>query len=364
MAATMTTVLSVAALAVDVGLVYTARAEAQRVADLSALAGAGSLARLPENEALARQIATQYALDNLIRHEAVVLDPADVQIDRVQGQVSVTVLRTADRGNPVNTLFAALFGAQTVDIVATATAEAMDIGSDVDVTCPLPIAMPDRWLEQDGTWSDKDDTFDAPGDTYDPERTGYTDTNIGDQIFLRQAGGGGGNMANSWYFPWTPFGDENAIIDGGGGGKNYRERISGCMKGVYTTGTVVYSEPGAMVGPTADGFQALHDLDPTAYWNQFGGPGGCVARPTAVSTENPHGCVDNSPRIKNVPLFDPRFPAENGRKEFTISKVASIFVEGLIGTDYYGRWIGTTGTPTDPGVPGNGSIVKMLRLVK
>jgi hypothetical protein len=136
------------------------------------------------------------------------------------------------------------------------------------------------------------------------------------------------------------------------------------MSGVYQTGTVVYTEPGAMVGPTRVGFQDLYDLDPTAYWNQFGGPDGCVARPTAVSTENPHGCVDSSPRIKNVPLFDPTMPPLNGRKEFTISKVAGIFVEGLIGTDYYGRWNGTTGTATDPGEPGNGSIVKMLRLVK
>ncbi len=364
MAATMTTVLSVAALAIDVGLVYTARTEAQRVADLSALAGAGSLARLPENDGLAGQIAIQYAQDNSIRHQAVILDPADVQVDRALGQVTVTVLRTANRGNPVNTLFAGLFGVSATDVVATATAEAMDIGSDVGVTCPLPIALPDRWREEDGTWSDKDDTFDAPGDYYDPQRTGYTESNIGDQVFLRQAGGGGGNMANSWYFPWTPFGDENALLDDGSGGKRYRERISGCMKGVYTTGTVVYSEPGAMSGPTDAGFKELYDLDPSAYWNQFGGPGGCVARPTAVSVENPHGCVDNSPRVKNVPLFDPTVPAVEGRKEFTITKVASIFVEGRIGSDYYGRWLGTTGTATDASVPGNSSIVKALRLIK
>ena len=89
-----------------------------------------------------------------------------------------------------------------------------------------------------------------------------------------------------------------------------------------------------------------------------------MARPSAVSDANTHGCVDSSPRIRNVPLFDPSLAPLNGRKEFTISKMASMFVEGQIGSDYYGRWLGTTGTATDPGVPGNGSIVKMLRLVK
>ncbi len=364
-ALSMVALVSVAALAVDVGMLLTARSEAQRVADLSALAGAGALAQLPDNADLAREVAIRYAEMNDIRRDSAIVDEGDVQVDLAEGRVTVTVYRTSDRGNPVNTFFARVFGVNDADISAIAAAEAMDPGPDYGVVCPLPIAVPDRWLEQDGTWSDKNDTFDPPNDFYDVDATGYNETSIGDPVFLRQAGGGGGNMNQSWYYPWTPFADENAVIDGGGGGSNYRERFSGCMEGLYETGTVVYSEPGAMVGPTDKGFKDLYALDPTAYWNQSGGPAGCVARPSAVTETNVHGCVDGSPRVKAVPMFDPGMPPEIGRNELTITKVGSMFVEGKEGGDFFGRWLGTTGVVgKGESDPASGSIAKALRLVQ
>ena len=60
----MAAVLGMAALAIDVGMLYNARAEAQRAADSAALAGAGSLMVAPD-EFRARSIAIDFGINRL-----------------------------------------------------------------------------------------------------------------------------------------------------------------------------------------------------------------------------------------------------------------------------------------------------------
>ena len=66
-ASSMLALTSVVALSIDVGLMTTARVEAQRAADAAALAGAGAFVRSPGNEGLARQLASDYAGQNTVR---------------------------------------------------------------------------------------------------------------------------------------------------------------------------------------------------------------------------------------------------------------------------------------------------------
>ena len=73
-AVAMTALLSVVALAVDVGMLYTARGEAQRVADAAALAGAAGFIEEPKSpEPRARTLALDYASQNSVREQMVVL---------------------------------------------------------------------------------------------------------------------------------------------------------------------------------------------------------------------------------------------------------------------------------------------------
>ncbi len=137
-------VLSAAAISVDVGMMLTARAEAQRTADLSALAGASSLITLPNEVVPAQDLAISFAGKNLVQKTAVVLLPGDVVVDLVASTVTATVNRTAIRGNPVGTFFARVFGVNAVDVVADATAQVVPAGG---INCLLPLVIPDRWYE-------------------------------------------------------------------------------------------------------------------------------------------------------------------------------------------------------------------------
>jgi Flp pilus assembly protein TadG len=62
---------SVVALAIDVGLLTTARNEAQRAADAAALAGAGAFIGSPGNDDLARFLAEDFAERNDVRRQTV-----------------------------------------------------------------------------------------------------------------------------------------------------------------------------------------------------------------------------------------------------------------------------------------------------
>lgn len=378
-ALTMVALLSAVALAVDVGMMVTARTEAQRVADASALAGAGILAVEPDNEGGARSEAISFALQNSVRGTAAEVLPGDVDVDLDESTVAVTVRRTAARGNPLGTFFARVFGVNTVDITAYAKAIAEPVGPSSGTNCLLPIMLPDRWLESPPeNYPTADDSFDPeipdpkPNDYDDDDvwdvyvppteatpqnpSTGYDDSVIGAQIEIHKAGGGGGGMNPSWYFPWTPLDAEDQLEDGGPGAANYEERFTVCMQSTYAAGDFVLTEPGAMVGPTNDGFDDIYNTDPEMYWNESPtGPTapangkGCPWRPSLEDEDGNvvGGCDYNSPRVRPMPMFDPREAPDNGRKEVPLTNFGSVFVEQpQNGQAFSARWLGLL--PSDP----------------
>lgn len=387
---TMVVLLSAVALAVDIGMLVTARTEAQRVADASALAGAGILAVEPYNENGARTEAIAFASRNAVRGTPAIVLAGDVAVDLTASTVAVTVRRTAARGNPVGTYFARVFGVNTADISAYAKAIAEPVGPESGTTCLLPVMLPDRWLERPGVYSTLADEFnpeipnpkknqldkDGVWDIYVPPTeataqtpsTGYDESVIGAVIQIHQAGGGGGNLNPSWYFPWTPLDEADQLVDGGAGAATYESRFTHCMRSVYAPGDAVLTEPGAMVGPTNRGFDAIYATDPEMYWNSSPtGPTapangkGCPWRPSTSR------CDYQSPRVRPMPMFDPRQAPANGRKSVALTNLGSVFVEQpQPGKDFSARWLGLL--PTDPKPPEADDEVdglpKRLRLIE
>ena len=156
--------LSVSMLAIDVGLIMTARNQAQNSADSGALAGAVALGFDDFNDRSSSGPAVQNALAgataNQVMGAAVSVQPGDVTfpVDASGGStlIRVEVHRDTARGNPLNTLIGQYFGLSTADITANATAQASPANAE---TCVKPWTVPDRWIERQTPAWDIDDTF-------------------------------------------------------------------------------------------------------------------------------------------------------------------------------------------------------------
>ena len=108
---TMVALLGMSALAIDVGMLYTAKGQAQNAADSGALAGAGALLLAPEDGDAAVIEAELFAEKHEIIQQTVQVEPAaDVQVDLANQTVTVTVRRIIARGNAVPTFFARILG--------------------------------------------------------------------------------------------------------------------------------------------------------------------------------------------------------------------------------------------------------------
>ena len=153
--------LSATMLALDVGMFMVARSQAQTSADAGALAGAVALVFNDFNDKSASGPAVQNALAaaqaNQVMAALVSVDPGDVTFPTPE-RVQVDVYRTSGRANPVATVVAPFFGRPTVDIQATATADAVPANA---ATCIKPWAVPDKWDERQTPPWDADDEFAA-----------------------------------------------------------------------------------------------------------------------------------------------------------------------------------------------------------
>lgn len=340
--------IGMGALAVDLGMFYTGRTEAQRVADLSAMAGAGGLLISPGNASLATALAIDYASRNEIRQQPAVVQPGDVNVDLANERVTVTVFRTQARGNPVATFLARVLGIDVVDISATATAEVSPAGG---VNCVLPFAIPDRWAEVGGdpnTFDPEEGDYYIPWDPSNPDApyTGYAESDAGTSIVIKPFQNGKPNA--SWYYPWRPPGQQGA--------DDYRENIAGCVDPSleYYVGQEVDTEPGAMIGPTKQGIQDLISQDPDAVWNSSLG---CV-------TDSGGSTCRGSPRIRPAPMFDPTQTPDPGMQPFTLTNYAGIFIQGMQGNDVIGIFLGYSGIgPAGTGST-SGPLIRTIRLVE
>jgi hypothetical protein len=355
--------LGVSMLAIDVGMLMTARTQAQNAADAGALGGAVGLYFDDFNDRSASGPAVRSALaaarSNTVVGQTVSIKSSDVTFppngsggltDRVQ----VDVYRTAQRSNPVSNLIAAFFGFQNTDVTATATAEASPANA---ADCLLPFAVPDKWSERQTPPWDTNDTFNAypsnpsvQPDVYQPASsssyTGYSiQSDIGRRLVLKA--GTGNNIAPSFYYA--------IALPGSKGASDYEWNITYCNTSRLRMFDLLTAEPGNMVGPTRQGIAALIAQDPNAYWD--------TTNRRVVSTQNP------SPRIKMMRVFDPynsHTGKINGRNaDLKAANFLGIFVEGMQGNDVIGRIVAKTGlldSSAGPAPPG--AFPRVIRLIQ
>jgi len=161
----MVLLLAVSALAIDLVSFYVVRNEAQRAADAAALGGAsiflsegctdltlgcGSGGPQPCDTAVTTR-ATEIANQNPVGGAAPTAATIDVSCRYdspglgLEPQITVTVYRDRAHSNAMPTFFAKIFGVNTVDVAAAATAEAFNpSGSNVmtGTTCLKPLLVP------------------------------------------------------------------------------------------------------------------------------------------------------------------------------------------------------------------------------
>lgn len=372
----MILLLSAAALAIDLGMLMHRRTEAQRTADGAALAGAASLIYAPGDAAQARTLAKQFAGLNDVGTGMITLRDQDIDVI-FPDTVRVRVLRTQGYGGPLSTVFARLFGQSDVDVSTVAAARASQVGAG-DVSCLLPVALPDRWNDtfydspSVGTleWEPADgDYYEPPylvdGVTPNPNYIGYNV--MGEQFVLLPAQGGAtpGPPPSSRLTPgmwelWLPENDN--------GVPPIRTRILGCPDGqdsLYQAQDSLFREAGNMQ-TLADTFREI--LNDPAYAGQYYDAGcgtfGCVR-----DASNGNSLVTGGLRYRNVAVFDPSTYTQQGSgPHFVISHFVGVFIDSIDPgpsgqANVYARIMPTVGTTSGSG-PAAGPLVWRIQLVQ
>ncbi len=374
--------LGAGALAIDLGMLLTAHAEAQRVADSAALAGASAyLDFIPATAAVdtAQERALQYAMQNTIRNVPVQGTDVGVDVNPAAFTVSVSV-----RSIGLPMWFGSLLGPQYRGVTAEATAWAAPAGG---VKCVKPFAIPDLWREMtvvapedanaNRVWENQEfwDFKPGQGDNYrkwditnpgDPTATGYGSqwrNQIGSAApydagliltIKPQDPNSGTTPTPGFFLPWR--------VGTSQGAQDYKNNITGCNPAVSQVGVPYDIEPGDMTGPTRQAITQVINSDPNAVWD----PG---TETVINSTWSPNW--RGSPRVIIAGLFDPAqiagiFGASN---PIVFNDFALFFLEG-----FDPSW---TGPPPQAPVqarfigfakgnaegPSNGTLLRILRLI-
>ncbi len=309
----MVPLMGFAALAIDVGMLYTARTQCQNAADAGALAGAGYMLTLNNlNGGAANNIkakAVEFANYNQVLSTPVTILPTDVTVDFTLKRCTVCVPRTEARGNPVQTFFARVLLRNSVDVSACATAEIANARAS---NCLKPWALPDAFVDGNGNGK-----YDA-GEYYEQGVTSFGTNyrqngfDVGVQIIVKQANPSAA-IAPGQFFPI-----DLPIPGVDTGGARYRDNIDTCEPAPVNIGDTLLTQNGNLVGPTQQGVRDLIGQDLNAFWDPASGQVG-------GSDYGPSG----SPRIIRVPFFDPSQPPVSGKTTVTVTNIASLFLEGI-----------------------------------
>jgi hypothetical protein len=290
----MAVILAFSAVAIDLGVVATARSQLQAAVDASALAGASGLF-ISEEEATLRAI--MFAGLNDCINEPVIITEANVTFPE-EDRVRVEAMHTIDL------YFAKVFGKHTANIHAAAVAEIGPLSGSARVK---PWAIPDL------------------------------DYVLGDLVVLKSGYLGAPGTPSSFFYPvdFPPLNKGTPVP----GSSEYWDNIITGSDDPIEIGDLLQLEPGNMVGPTRQGVLELIGMDPNAYWD--GGSNSIQGSDFPDFT---------SPRVCKVSMYDINFPPEPGRDYVTVIRLGAFFLEGMVGKDVHGRFIEiTTSGPWGPG---------------
>ncbi len=401
-AVVMASVLAMLAVGIDLAMAFTARSEAQRVADSSALAGASAFLDYSDPTAAvgtARDRLYDFACCNVVRNRLV--DSAEVSYEILPEQRRGTVWISRQG---MGTWFARFFGVKTLGVKAMAAAEVSVEGSTVSGECPLPFALPDLWADADDDVSldyvpnaEEDWEFE-PGDVYHPYAADppshygdYQDTHgtgfgsdlrgdggdYGRRFWIKagptgQSGKGGGGspggldemVVPGGFYAWALPSETNDCdpLETPRGMPWVQENIAQCNPCDLSIGVPYGTEPGNK-SALKDEMSALIDGDRNAYWDEACN---CIQGSRFGDHEV---AVEKSPRVRIVALWDPTLGLDlRGREEIVFNNFARVFVEGG-GTDppdfqIYGRFLGRVSGYGDPPDDDTGTLISHLRLVR
>jgi hypothetical protein len=273
-AGVLVALLAVAALAIDLGMLYVARNEAQRAADAAALAGAevfissgctstaGGCVAGGSQETLARQQAEAVAATNYIDGQQVSVSDSDISFSyptSTEPQITVTVKRLKANSNALPTFFARIFGVLSADVSVTSMAEAYaGEGAPIGTNCVAPFLVPNC------------DPNHAPPNY---PANSVCDNNAGDAGYfinpnssppsLQNPGlyvppSSGGAQGEEWTLHTNTAPSQYYLVAFGSSqsASNERTWIAQCTPEVIACGTTIQTMNGAKVGPTDQGVDA------------------------------------------------------------------------------------------------------------
>jgi len=335
--------LGFTALAVDLGVLYSARTSAQRAADAAALAGAFTFVADPTSPqpATASDQATQTALTNSILGTSV--QPAEVSVSVNNRIVTVNVMRTEP------TFIAGVLGVSAATVHARADAEASP--GATSSYCVKPWFIPNTMLSTQlpCTACGNGQVIISNG-----QLTTFAKSQVGTQFAVK---------------PQDP---KNALgpgqffavqLPGDTGGNDYRNEIGICTSTVVGCQQSYSVKTGNMTGPTKQGVSDL-----------IGNP----PRDTFIAVgryRHADGTVsDTSTALVVAPIWDTcsmtgfcpsnTFPSGTNAS-VKVAGFALIFLEGVQGNNVIARFIGASGCGNGGLPPGEtGPYAVPVRLVR
>jgi hypothetical protein len=382
-------VLSMAALAIDYGMVKTAKAEAQRAMDAAALAGASAF--IEPNPAFnrdsgARARAKEYAVKHTVHR--VVVDTSAAHLTVTPDLVARTVTASYTVP-PVSLWFARRFGSNTMGLSASSTARASQTGN---ATCVKPVAIPDLWNNVDpGKVEDKngnhlwdyqdkdgngkwDDGETEPwkwttGDVYDSATTGYGSTfrnsygtgyqvktkDYGRQIMLTTFSPKDASVS-SMYYSW---GENTGMTNA----DTLAARIRGESCASAAVQTAYKAANGGKIGPLQAAWSDLINNDPSAHWDD--------ATNTVLGSSAGANWLAASKRVIVVGLYDPsKYSSTPSGNDIKFINLAKVWVDerpcsgspGTCKSPITARFLGFLGGGASG--PNVGNLVWRLTLIK
>jgi len=330
-------------LAVDYGVFWVARAQAQNAADAAALAAATVLAFDDVTDPtfkLARQDAVAVGSNSDVWGKPPAVPDSDVTfceavtptcpaIDGLpfpqrRTVFSATVKVYADKAhnNPLPTYFAALFGVKSQEVQAQATAAVAPANT---ATCVWPLAIPDLWTEKNSVLPDT--TFTkyqyppsvpplllATPDVYFPPT--FTESNVPTGIQISNPKLAPtlttmipltltdlliGPAIPTGDDPWPPIDQTHFVAvqiprsDGGG----FAGNLTSCNQRPVRIGDVLALDTAATFAQVTIGASTRRSQDPGATWNLD------KRRIQGSCANDLPPCAVLSPRLVALPVFDP-----------------------------------------------------------
>jgi hypothetical protein len=357
MAVTVFLTLGMAAIAIDYGMIKTAKAEAQRAMDASALAGASALLisdPAVNIDSAAKSRAKEYASKHVVRGVPIdtvtEVPSANVHVDLVDNKVKVDWSRAG-----IGLWFARMFGANSMGLTATATAHVEQTST---ATCVKPVAIPDIWDNRphivggtdiedkngDHVWDYVDGTGRGSGTvgqwdegegepwTYDPSLGDNYSAASGYGTTFRDSYGSGTAVKSKDYgrqIMLTTFSPKDSDVESmyysWGQNTDYTnaDSVAAAIRGnrcqEAALGTNYAAANGGKIGPIQAAWGDLIAQDPSATWVDAVGGGTVTGSTYGADWQN------SSPRVIIVALYNPSIyatgPSANTLQFLNLAKV-------------------------------------------